>query len=252
MHRRHGFSLVEMAIVIIIIGLLLGGLVAGRNYIKNAELTSLVNEGKFYINVFEQFREQYNAIPGDFVNTDNQLPNAHGGDGNGYIEFVYDNSGGYTGTTESLQAFEHLNRAKLIDGNYTGDLSSGNFVIGTNLPRSSFSGATWMFDHPLSSDGDANGSISGGSNDLYYDGMYGHVLIAAGMLPTSASPPNTPMLTPRQTLSLDIKYDDGLPGTGWMTVPTPALLANCASSALTSAVYLTGAEESCYIILKVQ
>ena len=52
--KTAGFTLVEMSIVIVIIGLIVGGVVASRSYIRNAELNTIMNESKYYINQFNQ------------------------------------------------------------------------------------------------------------------------------------------------------------------------------------------------------
>ena len=63
-HYNPAFSLVEMSIVLVIIGLLVGGLVVGRSFIKNAELSTMMNEAKFYMNSFGQFQIKYNKLWG--------------------------------------------------------------------------------------------------------------------------------------------------------------------------------------------
>ncbi len=250
MTRRHAFTLLEMSIVIVIIGLLLGGLVGGRNYIKNAELTSIITESKFYISMFSQFQQQYGYVPGDMPDAISQIGATNNGDGNGQI-LSSDDTVASTARPEIFYAFEHLNKAKLIDGSYTGATSSyGSLaaLAGTNIPRISFPDSALMFDHPTALDGNVSSDL------LYFDGFYGHVLRVAKISPTSTGLPDTPMLTAKQTLSLDSKFDDGRPSTGWITVPK-INVGSCANDPdPASAQYATVATNSpdCYLILKVQ
>jgi prepilin-type N-terminal cleavage/methylation domain-containing protein len=250
MHRRHAFTLFEMAIVIVIVGLLMGGLVAGRTYVKNAELTGIINESKYYMNVFGQFQQKYGAVPGDLADATSQLSTTYNGDGNGQI--MSSDNGGSIATPEIFYAFEQLNHAKLIDGSYTGESSGGGGTLyakaGVNIPRSSFPDSALMFDHPDDLDGDVSG------DGFYFDGLYGHVIRVAKISPTSTTLANTAMLTPIQTLSLDAKFDDSRPGTGWLMTPNHTALSSCTNSdnPTTSDYSVSNKSPACYLILKVQ
>lgn len=66
--RQSGFSLVEISIVIVVIGLLVGGVLAGRSVIRAAELRAVGTEMNNYVTAIYQFRDKYSGLPGDLVN----------------------------------------------------------------------------------------------------------------------------------------------------------------------------------------
>ena len=73
MHRLNppaskGFSLVEMAIVIDIIGLLVGGVLAGQNLMRAAEIRSIIEEEQRILGAVQAFQDKYAALPGDMSN----------------------------------------------------------------------------------------------------------------------------------------------------------------------------------------
>ena len=66
--RRHGFTLVELAIVLVIIGLMVGGVFVGRDLIRASELHSLTADTSRYLQGVQNFRTRYAALPGDMKN----------------------------------------------------------------------------------------------------------------------------------------------------------------------------------------
>lgn len=234
---RHGFTLLEMSIVIAIIGLLAGGLMIGQSVIRSNQLSTLVNDAKYYHRAFVQFEDQYNAVPGDMSTATSIWTSAAGnGNGNGLI-YAID-----SGNQEVFLAFQHLKMAGLIQGNYTGNAVSGGVlhgVPGTNIPGTSLAQVGYYFfdfDTP---------EISAG-NSTYFQGMYFHPLFiglyVANGLPSGA------FLTPREAKQLDDKFDDGLPGMG--SLRTLELLTNCVSGTTpTTATYIvSNATPECRLI----
>ena len=65
---RAAFSLVELSIVLVILGLLTGGILTGQNLIRAAELRSVVTEFQTYQTAVMTFRDKYFALPGDMTN----------------------------------------------------------------------------------------------------------------------------------------------------------------------------------------
>ncbi len=241
-----GFTLFEMSIVLAIVGLIAGGIVALQSYLKGAQLTTVMQEARYYIDGFNRFESTYAAVPGDMAAASGQWASAGDGDGNGFIRAVT------TNTNEYFYAFEHLALAKLIQGSYTGATGSGGAaqaVLGSNIPRAAMDGVGYFFDHPDA----ASGEVAGG-DALYFVGKYFHVLRIAGQQTTDTGMPIDYFLTPKEAYQLDSKFDDGKPGLGWVTTPENSTAANCADSDTPAlADYtVTNGTKACYFILKMQ
>ncbi len=253
--RQRGFTLVETAVVMVIIGLMIGGMMGLRSYVKNAALTTMMNESKFYINAFNQFQARYTNPPGDYKSASLAWSGAGNGDGNGLVRATGTAPGN---RAEYFYTFQHLAFAGFIQGKYSGTTSGGTpgtdfyAKIGTNVPGSAVDKVAFLFDHPEETDGIVANATT--ANTFYYDGNYSNVLRVAGLNDTDTNIPVQPFLTPQQALRLDEKYDDGMPGLGNVVVPKTSTLANCASSnTAASATYNTAyTDNACYLILRMQ
>lgn len=114
--RAAGFTLVEIAVVLVIIGLVLGAVLQGQALIANAEYRALTSKISEHQNAFYAFRERYNALPGDYERADTRLglPSNHNGNGNGIIDHGPECGGN---ADESCRAWQHLRAAGLLSGN---------------------------------------------------------------------------------------------------------------------------------------
>ena len=239
---RSAFTLVELSIVLVIIGLLVGAIASFRSYSTNARISTMMNEGKILISAFNQFQTRYGSPPGDYSVASGAWTGAGNGDGNGVIRAC--SGGGCTQLPlERYYAFQHLALAGFIQGTYTGAINGfGGATVGLNVVGSSVEKSAFLFDHPDAADGLVSGDA------LYFDGFYGNILRVAGLSDNSAAIPALGFLTPKQAYQLDDKFDDGQPGTG--NVMTPNNIATCASSAST---YVTSTDaKTCYLFLRMQ
>jgi prepilin-type N-terminal cleavage/methylation domain-containing protein len=92
MRAQAGFTLVELAIVMIIIGLLIAGVLKGQQLIGNAKVTAQVAQVKSIDAATSTFKDMYAALPGDISNASTRLPNcgaapcATNGNGDGSVQ----------------------------------------------------------------------------------------------------------------------------------------------------------------------
>ena len=165
-----GFSLIELAIVLVILGLLAGGILAGQSLIRSAEVRSVLTDFDRYRLALIIFQERYTYLPGDMPNatifwgamTVGTCPNATGGTGtqtcNGNGDgIITDGSAGVT--EERFTFWQHLANAGMIEGNYTGiagPLSRFDAIIGQNIPRSKIQNTGFSFDYSPHVTGDIN------------------------------------------------------------------------------------------------
>ncbi|WP_457572960.1 type II secretion system protein [Desulfolithobacter sp.] len=122
-----GFTLVEMAIVLVIIGLLLGAVMKGQSLIQQAKVKNVINQTDSFRAAILTFYDRYGQYPGD--ETLSSIPNGDDdtvGDGDGQVE----------GTTEMYNLFRDLQLAGIISGNYDGT---------SDLPRHTFGDTLRMY-----------------------------------------------------------------------------------------------------------
>lgn len=87
--QQSGFTLVEIAIVLVIIGLLLGGVLKGQEMIENSRIKSVVADMRGVSSAFTGYFDRYHALPGDETNAvataRGWLIGAAGGNGDGVL-----------------------------------------------------------------------------------------------------------------------------------------------------------------------
>ena len=120
--RRHqGFTLVEIAIVLVIVGLLLGAVLKGQELIFNTKIKSTYNLSKETAAALYAYQDRYRVSPGDDNNATGRFPTAVpavvNGNGNGLIEYGgFCNQPGMTSAGESCNALHHMRVAGFISG----------------------------------------------------------------------------------------------------------------------------------------
>lgn len=251
---RHGFSLVELSIVLVILGLLTGGILAGQSLIRGAELRAITSDLQRYQSATLAFRDKYMGLPGDIANATSFWGAQHAtpatcittvsttaltcnGNGNGRIA-----SAGAADAYEQFRGWQQLANAGLVEGSYSGILITPDppAVVGVNIPAGKISTTGWALMHI--------GPISAG---VIFDGSYPHMFIY-GVQHATAYYPTMPALKAEEAWSIDTKLDDGKPGYGNVVVQKNSYRPACSSTDIPStAVYqLTDTTKGCDIWFK--
>lgn len=116
-----GFSLIELAIVLVIIGLLLGGVLKGQELINSAKAKNMANDFKNTQIVLYGYQDKFKALPGDDANVLSQVPNGvlastQGAVGNAQIEGLWNSD---SVTDETYLFWQHVRLSILPPGSTT-------------------------------------------------------------------------------------------------------------------------------------
>jgi prepilin-type N-terminal cleavage/methylation domain-containing protein len=213
-HQQSGFTLVEIAIVLVIVGLLLGGVLKGQELINSAKAKTYAQDFRTIQSALYAFQDRFKGIPGDLAGANTKIngatpATADGPTGNGQIGGVWDS---ITATGESCLVWQHLRLAGFLAGSTANDCTVGNIYLQTN----------------------ADGGRVGLSSTVPIIGMTGtYFICSAGVVGKTAK-------------QLDLQLDDGNTATGSfrvtaqnLTPPTAAATAALATTAVEDATAYT-------------
>jgi len=139
-YRQRGFTLIEIVIVLVILGLLMGGVLKGQELITSARVRSLTALSDGVKAAFYGFQDRFRGLPGDFVMADKMLQCPGGtclrGNGDGVIERAAVPLDG-SEPNEAILLWTHLTSSGLLNGSYS--MATGETVAtDTNTPKNPF------------------------------------------------------------------------------------------------------------------
>jgi prepilin-type N-terminal cleavage/methylation domain-containing protein len=224
---KRGFTLIELSIVLIIVGLIVGGILVGHDLINMAQIRATVGQIEKFNAAINAFHEKYNGLPGDlhyentaafgfftFADTaGGGNAGARGyGDGNGVIEST-DTVGAEEltkGIGETIVFWRHLSEAQLVEGMYG--------VVGSAAIVATTGAVSGLLNDHFISDLMPQAKVGDGSffpvyayNNRHYFEF--HALRAVGTNGWYDSR-TALLLQPHDAYLLDAKMDDGKPNTG--------------------------------------
>lgn len=99
-----GFSLIEISIVLLIVGIIAGGMLKGRDLVESAQIKSIANDVQNIQTAFASYVNSYDALPGDDASASSKFNDVENGDGDGTVS-----------ESETKNVFKHLFAGGLID-----------------------------------------------------------------------------------------------------------------------------------------
>jgi prepilin-type N-terminal cleavage/methylation domain-containing protein len=187
---QKGFTLVEIAIVLVIIGLLLGGILKGQEMITQAKIKNIISDFSGISAAYHGYQDRYRAIPGDDGGAAARWttpPATIEGDGNGVVSGTYNfacsTPGTTVGTNEACFWWDHLRRSGFVAG------------AGTIQPLNAVSGLVGV------QSGNGLGAAVLGTDNAGAGGFFGLMLC-------SANHPD------KVAIATDTQMDDGVRTTG--------------------------------------
>lgn len=256
---RYAFTLLEISMVMVVVGLLIAGIIVGRSMIEAAALQSVVADFEKYRQLAIAYRDKYGELPGDHSGAtsiasadagcaanpaaSNTMTTATcNGDGNGMIgDSTGDPLATFSNYKESLLFWQHLSNEGLLTERYNGRRStaSNEITFGVNVPVSKIASASFMIRYFPTDTASGN----------YYKANYGNVFFYGAPGASAADAFNTGALTPEQAKSIDAKIDDGRPGFG-KVLTFPNSSPNCPTTTTESTAVYSGSvtTSSCALI----
>jgi prepilin-type N-terminal cleavage/methylation domain-containing protein len=222
-----GFTLVELAAVIVIIGFLVAGVLQGQELIKQAEIRTVIKDFQSFKSAYFSFKDKYNCLPGDCLNartffnsTDCPDVSSYNCNGNG------DSLITGVANTEGARLWQHLGLSGFLKGAYQGYYNgSGDNYLAVVVPQGPIKGMGY-------------GAFAADFTTLWTGGQPGNQnFIRASSVYQNATLTRiggVSSLTSYDASIIDIKIDDGFPGRGKLIIEPHISSSNCVSTTNTA------------------
>ncbi len=263
--KKSAFSLIELSIVLIIIGLLIAGITGGASLIKSSELRSAMGEYRGYAVAVNGFFSQYNYLPGDYAtaiagaSSSSTSTAAYTGSSasgqNGRIE--YNTASVATYLSESVAAFDQLIKTGTLDSTLAMTFASPvtSQTPGTNMPSSKIKNGGWHFDYRVNvgttSNTDYNTAVINEGAEA--SPAYQNVVVLTGKTTAASSDAATAIkntlvngsnlataiLTGPDAMSIDTKIDDSFANSGKVRGLNPGTATTCYTASASANVSYT-------------
>ena len=204
--KQSGFTLIEIAIVLVIIGLLLGGVLKGQELINSAKVKNLASDFKNIPLYIYGYQDKYRSLPGDDKSVTSHasasavLATTGGTVGNGIIEGKWDTT---TNTDETFLFWQHVRMAGLAPG--ATDITAAEYL-------------------PTNSVGGALGITNSTTTDAPITGMRGSYIVCSNAI------------AGKFAKQLDTTLDDGNTATGSVQVTAEGTSSGGTATATTAIV----------------
>lgn len=215
---QQGFTLVEMAIVLVIIGLIIGGILKGQEIVDNARVKAQVSQIDSIKAAVATFQDQFNYLPGDDPLVGSQLgasAGISGGDGDGFVAKI--------GTSAAIaDTAAPGNEMSLV----WYDLQLDRLIEGVTVPANPTNATIFNFPAKLAASdylwyGDWSSTAGGGTTQ-------NKMIMISGVANLTVP---VPAVKTQDANQIDTKYDDGAPTTGVIIQGASSAATNCCGNA---------------------
>ncbi len=242
-NKQSGFTLVELAIVLVIIGLIIGGVLVGQDMIKAATIRSQIAQIQGYSSAVNTFRDKYGYIPGDIASTEATnhgfLPARTGaaghGDGNSVLEACGIVAAGQLLGCETGIFWRDLTSSQLIDKNFSAATDAIAAVATAAVP-------TYFPDAKMARGNYVTVFSNGGLNFFHVGGISSVAAVTGEYTMLN-------VMSPNEAGNIDRKMDDNTTTGGSVTASettaasatifTTALALNVANCSAVAGIYNT-------------
>ncbi len=192
------FPLIYIFMLLIGAAFLAGSVTISMDLTHKSHVKTLASDAAHYESLFNQFKNTYNALPGDIGNASSYWNNCRhdiadcNGNGDGVISHSINDT-----TPETAQAWQHMSLAGILTPQYSGDLISGYYIPGENIPTGPYKDSGYVISN----------------NIAYHHASWNnrHHLKVGG---TSDWRFETAAVTLADAMGIDHKMDDGIASSG--------------------------------------